>query len=165
MSQTIPLSSMGVAAASSPFLASRDSGDETGYLAYSNADEAQAMPPSWKKDLYMLLEKPTSSQAAFLVHIFTTFLITFSAVVTVLETVPAFHSISNSIWFGLETTLVVLFTIEFIGRCIAHGTSWGRFFKWVVCAYALKLLWNLMFIAIGSFLWDHRPLGYTTVLY
>ena len=67
------------------------------------------------------------------IHIFTTFLITFSAVVTVLETVPAFHSISGSVWFGLETTLVVLFTIEYIGRCIAHGTSWKRFFNWVIC--------------------------------
>lgn len=90
-------------------------------------------PPSLQKEVYMLLEQPTSSQAAFLVHFFTTSLIVFSAVVTVLETVPAFHSISGSVWFGLETTLVVLFTIEYIGRCIAHGTSWKKFFKWVVC--------------------------------
>lgn len=138
MSQTIPLSSLGTAA-SSPF--SRDSTDEREFqngLAYDNADEVQSMPPSLQKDLYMLLERPTSSQAAFLVHFFTTSLIAFSAVVTILETVPAFHSISGSFWFGLETTLVVLFTIEYIGRCVAHATSWRRFFNWVICAYILS---------------------------
>ncbi|KAI0754725.1 voltage-gated potassium channel [Daedaleopsis nitida] len=130
MSQSIPLSRVGSEAAS-PFLASRNSGDEAEYQAHDNGDDTQSMPPSWKKDLYMLLEQPTSSQAAFLVHFFITFLIAFSAVITVLETVPAFHSISGSFWFGLETTLVVLFTIEYIGRCLAHTTSWRRFFKWI----------------------------------
>ncbi|OBZ68882.1 Potassium voltage-gated channel subfamily B member 1 [Grifola frondosa] len=78
----------------------------------------------------MLLEQPTSSQSAFLIHVVTTSLIIISAVVTVLETVPAFHSISGSIWFGLETALVALFTVEYIARCIAHTSSWRGFLKW-----------------------------------
>ncbi|KAI1794924.1 voltage-gated potassium channel [Ganoderma leucocontextum] len=140
MSQTIPLSIISTTGPSSPYNASFGSPDGPEYhndLRNDHADEVQNMKPSWNKDLYMLLEQPTSSQAAFLVHVFTTFLITFSAVVTILETVPAFHSISGSFWFGLETTLVVLFTIEYIGRCIAHGTSWRRFFNWVVSFFGI----------------------------
>ncbi|KAI0693289.1 hypothetical protein C8T65DRAFT_65418 [Cerioporus squamosus] len=140
MSRPIPLSRISTTSASSPFVASHASPEEPEYqdeLAYDNENGATRVPPSWQKDVYMLLEQPTSSQAAFLVHFFTTFLIVFSAVVTVLETVPAFHSISGSVWFGLETTLVVLFTIEYIGRCVAHGTSWKRFFKWVVSFFGV----------------------------
>lgn len=131
MPQTIPLSILSTAGPSASYNASFDRPGDPEYLPNDHADEFQNMKPSWNKDLYLLLEQPTSSQAAFLVHVFTTFLISFSAVITVLETVPAFHSISGSFWFGLETTLVVLFTIEYIGRCIAHGTSWKRLFNWV----------------------------------
>lgn len=134
MASTIPLSRLSTNA-SSPLMSSHHSPEEGDYpdgLPY-NADDPLHAAPSWKRDLYLLLEKPTSSQAAFLIHFFTTALIVISAVVTVLETVPAFHSISGGVWFGLETTLVVLFTIEYIGRCIAHGTSWKRFFNWVIC--------------------------------
>ena len=133
MPQTIPLSILSTAGPSASYNASFDRPGDPEYLPNDHADEFQNMKPSWNKDLYLLLEQPTSSQAAFLVHVFTTFLISFSAVITVLETVPAFHSISGSFWFGLETTLVVLFTIEYIGRCIAHGTSWKRLFNWVFC--------------------------------
>ncbi|OSD07474.1 voltage-gated potassium channel [Trametes coccinea BRFM310] len=140
MSQTIPLTRIPTPRSSSPYVPAPDSPGQAEFqngLAYDNADEARAMPQSWQKDLYMLVEQPTSSQAAFLVHIFTTSLIIVSAVVTVLETVPAFHSIPGGIWFGLETTLVVLFTIEYIARCIAHGTSWTRFFKWVISFFGI----------------------------
>lgn len=145
MSQTIPLSRLST---SSPFSASRDSPLDAEYqngLAYDNVDEAQSIPTApWQKDLYMLLEQPTSSQAAFLVHICTTSLIAISAVVTVLETVPAFHSISGGVWFGLETTLVVLFTVEYIGRCVAHATTWSRFFRWVGCeSLSSRLPWSV----------------------
>ncbi|KAI9059240.1 voltage-gated potassium channel [Trametes sanguinea] len=141
MSQTIPLTRIATPrSSSSAYVPAPDSPGQAEFqngLAYDNADEARAMPPSWQKDLYMLVEQPTSSQAAFLVHIFTTSLIIVSAVVTVLETVPAFHSIPGGVWFGLETTLVVLFTIEYIARCIAHGTSWTRFFKWVISFFGI----------------------------
>ncbi|KAH9933176.1 voltage-gated potassium channel [Epithele typhae] len=136
---SIPLSRLSSTVAS-PLITSRGSPSDEEYqndLPYDNLDDAQQTAPTWKKDLYMLLEKPTSSQAAFLVHIFTTSLIVISAVVTVLETVPAFHSISGSLWFGLETTLVVLFTIEYTARCVAHWTSWNRFLGWVISFYGI----------------------------
>ncbi|KAG5632986.1 hypothetical protein DXG03_009258, partial [Asterophora parasitica] len=59
-----------------------------------------------------------------------TALILFSALVTVLETIPTFHAISNSAWFGAETMLVALFTIEYIARCLAWSGSWLSLVKW-----------------------------------
>ncbi|KAI8994245.1 voltage-gated potassium channel [Trametes punicea] len=140
MSQTIPLSRITTSRSSSPYAPTPDSPGEAEFqddLAFNSADEALALSPSWQKELYMLLEQPTSSRSAFLIHIFTTSLIVISAVVTVLETVPAFHSIPGGFWFGLETSLVVLFTIEYIARCIAHATAWMRFFKWVISFFGI----------------------------
>jgi potassium voltage-gated channel Shal-related subfamily D protein 2 len=93
-----------------------------------------AKAPQWKRDLYALLEHPTSSPSAFVVHVFTTGLIVLSSLVTILETVPAFHEISGGTWFGLETTLVALFTVEYIARCVARSLSWKILFSWVWCA-------------------------------
>ncbi|KAL4249058.1 hypothetical protein ABKN59_007514 [Abortiporus biennis] len=95
-----------------------------------SAHEAKEIRPPWKRDLYLLMEHATSSQAAFLIHIFTTTFIIISAIITVLETVPAFHSISGRIWFGLETSLVAIFTVEYIARCIAHSNNWRSAFAW-----------------------------------
>lgn len=96
-------------------------------------DDAQTIHPSWKRSLYRLLEQPTSSSAAFLFHMFSTFLITLSAIITVLETVPAVHSISTRVWFGLETSIVALFTMEYIARCFAWSNTWSTLFYWIFC--------------------------------
>ena len=93
--------------------------------------------PAWRRRLYNLLERPNSSPAAVLVHLLVTFLIVFSVLVTVLETVPAFHSFPGGIWFGLETSLVALFTIEYVARCAATSYSWSSLFGWIGCAYFL----------------------------
>jgi hypothetical protein len=69
--------------------------------------------PAWRLQLYNLLECPKSSLAAVLVHVLAA-LITFSALVTSLETVPVFHSLPGGIWFGIETSLVALFTVEYV---------------------------------------------------
>ncbi|KAF8988556.1 hypothetical protein BDQ17DRAFT_1314624 [Cyathus striatus] len=87
--------------------------------------------PRWKRELHALLEHPTSSPSAFLVHMLTTSLIVTSAMVTVLETVPAFHSISTRVWFGWETSLVALFTVEYMARCVAWSYSWRSLFRWI----------------------------------
>ncbi|KAJ7046976.1 hypothetical protein C8F04DRAFT_1062356 [Mycena alexandri] len=93
--------------------------------------------PEWRRSLFALLEQPTSSDSAFLVHILVTFLVVVSAIVTVLETVPAFHSIQTSVWFGLETSLVALFTIEYIARCLAWSGTWRSLFGWVVSFFGI----------------------------
>ena len=89
--------------------------------------------PRWKQDLHALLEQPTSSSAAFIMHVFITSLIIISALVTVFETVPTFRKISNAVWFGFETTLVALFTMEYIARSFAWSGSWRLFFRWATC--------------------------------
>jgi potassium voltage-gated channel Shal-related subfamily D protein 2 len=89
--------------------------------------------PRWKQDLHALLEQPTSSPSAFVMHVFITSLIIISALVTVLETVPTFRKISNAVWFGFETTLVALFTIEYIARSLAWSGDWRLFLRWVTC--------------------------------
>jgi hypothetical protein len=91
--------------------------------------------PAWRLHLYNLLERPNSSAAAVLVHVLVTFLIVFSALVTILETVPgALHSLPGGLWFGLETSLVALFTVEYVARCAATSYSWSGLFGWVGCA-------------------------------
>lgn len=93
----------------------------------------RAIRPAWKRHLHQLLEQPTSSQSAFVVHVCVTALIVGSALITILETVPAFHSIENHVWFGIETALVALFTVEYVGRCVAWSYSWKSMFGWLFC--------------------------------
>ncbi|KAI6128760.1 hypothetical protein EDD17DRAFT_1739310 [Pisolithus thermaeus] len=90
-----------------------------------------------KRAIFDLLERPTSSSSAFLVHFASTSLIVFSAVVTILETVPSFHTISPRVWFGLETSLVALFTVEYSARIFAWSSSWITLVKWMFSFYGL----------------------------
>ncbi|EMD40160.1 hypothetical protein CERSUDRAFT_112369 [Gelatoporia subvermispora B] len=136
MPQSIPLSRMGTPTTSSHYLpvepdsTTPDREDFPHPLSLDSIEDVKNIHSVWKRNLYMLLEQPTSSQAAFLVHVFTTSLIIISAIVTVLETVPSFHSIPGGIWFGIETSLVALFTVEYIARCLSHSASWRMFFRW-----------------------------------
>ncbi|KAK0457996.1 uncharacterized protein EV420DRAFT_1748335 [Desarmillaria tabescens] len=54
-----------------------------------------------------------------------------------METVPAFHSISTRVWFGFETSLVALFTVEYVARCIAWSGSWMSLLRWMVSFYGI----------------------------
>ena len=96
--------------------------------------------PVWKRHLHELMEHPNSSQAAILLHILITFLILFSAGVTILETIPFFHYTSPGVWFGIETGLVALFTVEYIARTVAWSGSYKTLFRWVVCAFLDNLI-------------------------
>lgn len=93
--------------------------------------------PAWRQELFGLLERPNSSAGAFLIHVFTTFLILLSATVTVLETIPQFHSISTRVWFGFETSIVALFTVEYILRIVAWSTTWTSLFKWFISFFGI----------------------------
>jgi potassium voltage-gated channel Shal-related subfamily D protein 2 len=104
---------------------------------FEEYDESSAIHPPWKRHLYQLLEQPKSSTAAFIMHMFTTSLIVMSAFVTVLETVPAVHSISTRIWFGVETSVVALFTVEYVSRLLAWSNTWSSLFHWVFCTFIL----------------------------
>ncbi|KAF8192084.1 hypothetical protein BJ912DRAFT_1142217 [Pholiota molesta] len=103
----------------------------------SYEDELQAIHPPWRRDLFKLFEQATSSSSALFLNMFLTFLILFSALVTVIETVPAVHSISTRVWFGVETTVVILFTLEYIARCLAWSTTWTSLFYWMISFYGV----------------------------
>lgn len=96
--------------------------------------DLQNIRPLWKRNLHELLEHPNSSQPAFIIHILITSLILVSAGVTILETIPYFHSTSASVWFGIETSLVVLFTVEYVARAVAWSGSWKLLVGWFICA-------------------------------
>ncbi|KAG9048633.1 hypothetical protein FS837_012342 [Tulasnella sp. UAMH 9824] len=91
----------------------------------------------WKRTLFRLFESPTSSSSAFVIHVTSTGLIVFSAFITILETLPAFHATPSYVWFGIETSLVVLFTMEYIGRFLAHSESWSELLKWAGTFFAI----------------------------
>lgn len=123
-----------------------------------------AIRPPWKRALHALLEHPNSSPSAFLIHITTTFLILLSAVVTILETIPAFHSTSASVWFGIETSLVVLFTVEYVARSLAWSVRWDTFLSWFFCEFTFKPIAHCTDIYMFSFLRHYRPSCHSTLL-
>ncbi|KAI8069459.1 hypothetical protein BC940DRAFT_236916, partial [Gongronella butleri] len=85
-----------------------------------------------KRALYQLLEEPSSSRPAFWTNIIISFLIVASAVMTTIETIPAFRSAeSNRVWFHLESTMVALFTLEYLLRLFAHSDSLTMLKKFV----------------------------------
>ncbi|KAG8726705.1 hypothetical protein FRC12_023158 [Ceratobasidium sp. 428] len=95
-----------------------------------NLDATASAVSVWRRDMFMLMEQPNSSTSAFVIHFFSTFLIAFSACVTTLETLPAFRSSDERIWFGIETALVALFTLEYSARCFAHSETWSQLWNW-----------------------------------
>lgn len=145
-----------------------DIGEIFGQSRSYDEDVLAGIHPLWKRDLHALLEQPTSSAGAFLVHLTMNFLIATSALVTVLETVPAFHSISTRVWFGLETALVALFTVEYIARCVAWSGSWMSLFRWMTCTYAYPPLLPEDYAYVNtttSVLRNHRLAVGTAILY
>lgn len=91
-------------------------------------------------------------------HIASTSLILFSALVTICETIPTFRATSPSIWFGehvilispwhssnfvipgIESSIVVLFTIEYLARAVAWSVSWSVFWRWALCKFARSMI-------------------------
>jgi potassium voltage-gated channel Shal-related subfamily D protein 2 len=122
-----------------PLQSPQDDNDLFPHSRTLEQSELDAIHPTWKRDLHALLEHPKSSSPAFFLHAFLTFLIVSSALVTVLETVPDFHSINGRIWFGMETSLVALFTMEYIARCLAWSNTWSSLAKWLFCERFLTL--------------------------
>ncbi|KAF8074171.1 hypothetical protein FPV67DRAFT_791341 [Lyophyllum atratum] len=113
-----------------PIRSPGDVGDIFPQTLSSDETTLAAIHPPWKRSLHALLEQPKSSTAAIMLHMLVTFLILTSALVTVLETVPSLHTISTGAWFGIETTLVSLFTVEYVARCLAWSGTWMSLLKW-----------------------------------
>ena len=118
-----------------------------------------------KRAIFDLLERPTSSSSAFLLHFASTSLIIFSAIVTILETVPSFHTTSPRVWFGLETSLVVLFTVEYSVRLFAWSSTWITLVKWMFCTFLSSSFFVPFLPRSNSILRSDRYIGNTTLLH
>ena len=64
-------------------------------------------------------EDAEGSQASSMINAYIMVLICMSAVVAVVETIPAIHKTQKDVWFGLETFFVINFSIEFILRFVS----------------------------------------------
>jgi voltage-gated potassium channel Kch len=71
--------------------------------------------------------------------------LTYSAILTILSTLPTYHTNPQTVrlLFGLDTTVVVLFTLEYLARTLAHSDSWSQYYRWSTSFFAI-----LDFIAI-----------------
>jgi len=67
-----------------------------------------------RRQLWMLLEDPASSQPAQVLSLFTVATIFISVVGYVLETVPDFYFYSVDLWFTIECVCSIIFTIEYV---------------------------------------------------
>ncbi|CAG8623543.1 3632_t:CDS:10 [Paraglomus brasilianum] len=103
----------------------------------ANNTEANSMRTNWKKELFLLLEDPSSSRPAFSVNVFVSFSIVLSAVLTTIETIPSFRATESSVWFSFETTIVLIFSIEYLLRLIAHSDSAKQLLKFVTAPLAV----------------------------
>ncbi|CAG8760614.1 2049_t:CDS:10, partial [Cetraspora pellucida] len=124
--------------------------------------EANSMRTDWKRNLFLLLEDPSSSKAAFMVNVFVSFSIILSAVLTTVETIPSFRLTSSSVWFNFETTVVFMFTIEYILRLIAHSDSFKQLWKFVKAHFENfqnDFVFSTLVSTSPSSLWKIAPLA------
>ncbi|KLT41971.1 voltage-gated potassium channel [Cutaneotrichosporon oleaginosum] len=107
---------------------------------------AAAMRSAWKRKLYLLMEEPSSGREAFFVHVAVTAAIFFSVILTTFSTLPAFHTNPTSVrvLFAFDTTIVVLFTVEYLARTFAHADSWGQYYKWATSFFAVTDLLSIL---------------------
>ncbi|KAJ1769731.1 hypothetical protein IW140_005164 [Coemansia sp. RSA 1813] len=112
-------------------------------LEVQRGQEAKRIRSKWKRDLFLLFEDPSSSIGAFIINIFVTFMIIFSAVLTTVETIPSLHKGNAHVWLALELTIVAIFTLEFVLRFLGHTDTWrqawnhGKSFITIIDALAI----------------------------
>ncbi|QRW18843.1 ion transport domain-containing protein [Rhizoctonia solani] len=46
-------------------------------------------------------------------------------------------SSSERVWFGIETALVALFTLEYGARCFAHSETWSQLWSWATSFFPI----------------------------
>ncbi|KAJ2002309.1 hypothetical protein H4R26_003672 [Coemansia thaxteri] len=88
--------------------------------------EAKSIRSKWKRELFLLFEDPSSSPSAFVINVFVTFMIIFSAVLTTIETIPTLRKGNSQMWLALELVIVAVFTLEFVLRFLGHTDSWRQ---------------------------------------
>ncbi|KAJ1910001.1 hypothetical protein IWQ60_010885 [Tieghemiomyces parasiticus] len=94
-------------------------------------NEAAQMRCWWKRELFLLMEDPSSGWCAFAISVFIVFVIISGTVVTIIETIPSLLVPHPEAWFVFESAIVGIFTAEFILRLIAHSDSRRQLFRHV----------------------------------
>lgn len=87
-------------------------------------------PSSTRRWIWLLLEEPTSSQAAQALSIMIIGCIILSIVGFILETVPEIYAASPTAWAVLEVVCSAIFTLEYLGRlavCEEAGQTYLSF--------------------------------------
>ncbi|KAJ2358378.1 hypothetical protein IWW50_001095 [Coemansia erecta] len=88
--------------------------------------EAQSIRSKWKRELFLLFEDPSSGPSAFIMNVFVTFMIIFSAVLTTVETMPSLRKGNTHMWLAFELVIMVVFTVEFVLRFLGHTDTWRQ---------------------------------------
>ncbi|CAJ0906960.1 1076_t:CDS:2 [Entrophospora sp. SA101] len=88
----------------------------------ANNTEANSMRTDWKRELFLLLEDPSSSNAAFMVHVFVSFSIVLSAVLTTIETIPTYRSTASST-YDFRFTILRLFRLLRVFKAFKYSST------------------------------------------
>ncbi|KAJ2114689.1 hypothetical protein IW146_002890 [Coemansia sp. RSA 922] len=96
------------------------------HVDVQRGQEAKSIRSKWKRELFLLFEDPSSSPSAFIINVFVTFMIIFSAILTTVETIPQLRKGNSHMWFALELVIVAIFTLEFVLRFLGHTDTWRQ---------------------------------------
>ncbi|KAJ2833207.1 hypothetical protein FBU31_001943 [Coemansia sp. 'formosensis'] len=96
------------------------------HVDVQRGQEAKSIRSKWKRELFLLFEDPSSSPSAFVINVFVTFMIIFSAILTTIETIPQLRKGNSHMWFALELVIVAIFTMEFVLRFLGHTDTWRQ---------------------------------------
>mmetsp|Transcript_10920 Transcript_10920/g.24527 ORF Transcript_10920/g.24527 Transcript_10920/m.24527 type:complete len:478 (-) Transcript_10920:82-1515(-) len=92
-------------------------------LTYISAVENRRTPVSARRAVYLLLEDPSSSQAAQFISLTILSTIVISIVAFVLETEPKLYHASPEAWLVLEVIITLIFTIVYCCRFLVCGEA------------------------------------------
>ncbi|KAJ2792548.1 hypothetical protein GGI18_000315 [Coemansia linderi] len=96
------------------------------HVDVQRGQEAKSIRSKWKRELFLLFEDPSSSPSAFIINVFVTFMIIFSAILTTVETIPKLRKGNSHVWLALELVIVAIFTLEFVLRFLGHTDTWRQ---------------------------------------
>ncbi|KAJ2862849.1 hypothetical protein GGH94_004004 [Coemansia aciculifera] len=96
------------------------------HVDVQRGQEAKSIRSKWRRELFLLFEDPSSSPSAFIINVFVTFMIIFSAILTTIETIPQLRKGNSHMWFALELVIVAIFTLEFVLRFLGHTDTWRQ---------------------------------------
>ncbi|KAI0243767.1 hypothetical protein L0F63_000641 [Massospora cicadina] len=111
--------------------------EDNPYRSQSVIHEESHFEKLWKRELYLVMEDPSSSRMALAFNLVLAGVILFSVVLTTIETIPAVLVLQWTIWSRLELVTVALFTIELALRTAAHSGSFDHLMSFLMAPLTL----------------------------